>query len=110
MAWLPAETDTAFRVQLGRYYYGAEHVLKSALALPARRGTGARLVAPFTAGAKMPVIQIGNTLASSVNVAVTVYDATETAATVQPGTAAIRVKGTRHIILNDYLASGTGNV
>ena len=112
ICWEPDNATAKFRMRQNRYFYGATGLadLVEAVSLPAKRGNGEKLVAPFDTQGRTVALEISNTTGSAITVSTSVRDATGTATASQPPLLGIPAKGTRGLVLNEYLASGLGNV
>ncbi len=111
--WRPNAGDKKFRVVLTRYYFAGNSStlpLVAAVSLSAKRGSGYLLAAAFDTTNRITAVELSNTLLSTVEVAVTVYNAEGEEASNQPGTITIPAKSTRHMVLNESIASGIGKV
>ena len=112
VAWEPNSSTAKFRMRQNRYYYGSAGLtdLVEAVALPAKRGTGATLTAPFDTRDRTAALEISNTSAASITITTEVRDEIGSLTSSQPPVLMVPAKGTRGLVLNDYLSAGLGNV
>lgn len=113
LEWRPDNSSKKFRIGATRYYYGGPSFASPLSALSffsARKGSGARVSAPFKTTSSFAIVELENTLGSEVTALADVRDASGALPSSQPGTIHITAKGTYHLILNDYLPSGLGQV
>lgn len=110
LAWLPTDSSAAFRVVLNRYYFASTNRLIAIASIPAKRGTGAEVVSAFDTASKVAVVELSNTTAAAVTAEVFVSTATGAATAANPLTVNIPAMGTRHVVLNEYVDNGAGNV
>lgn len=110
--WQPEDMGAIFRVILSRYYFNSVDKLMAAASIPAKIGNGAEAVTAFDTTSKLSVIELSNTTNSPVLVPVSIYvggvlqnpqGSVTTTVTVKP-------LGTTHVVLNEYVANGIGNV
>ena len=112
ICWEPDSATARFRLRQNRYYYGPTGLadLVEAVSLPAKRGTGAKLTAVFDTRQRTAALEISNTSSSAITVTTDVYDQFGNLTASQPPLLGIPPKGTRGLVLNEYLAAGLGNV
>ncbi len=112
ICWEPDSTTAKFRMRQNRYYYGATGIadLVEAISLPAKRGIGEKLLAPFDTRNRTVALEISNTTDSAITITTIVRDENGTVTSNQPPLLGVPAKGTRGLVLNEYLASGLGNV
>jgi hypothetical protein len=109
--WHPTDTNKKFRMVLNRYYFNSAGTNYAGIvAIPARRPSGRVLASSFQTNSRLSVLELTNTLSIGVTVSVSVFDAAGSLTSTQPGAIALPAKGTAHVILNNYLPSGTGKV
>ena len=113
LAWVPDSPTASVRVRQKRYYFGGmltDGELIAVTAIPAQRGNGSSLAAPFDTTGKTVVLEISNTTASPVTVDIAAYQADGSTTPVAPAAFILGPKATQHVVLNSYLASGLGNI
>ena len=112
VAWVPDSANAKFRMRQNRYYYGPTGIedLVGAVSLPAKRGTGEVLLTPFDTENRTVALEISNTSSSDVPYTAFIFDENGNAAATQPPDFQIPAKGTRGLVINEYLASSRGNV
>ena len=112
ICWEPDDNSAKFFMRQNRYYYGPTGLsdLVEAVSLPAKRGTGEKLTAPFDTSNGTVALEISNTLDVAITVTTTVRDADGVLTGTQPPALGIPAKGTRGIVLNQFLATGLGNL
>lgn len=112
VCWEPDDSAAKFRIRQNRYYYGVAGLseLVEAASLPGKRGTGEALLAPFDTSQRTVALEISNTLTTGINVTTVVRDANGVNTPQQPPVLALPAKGTRGIVLNEYLAAALGSV
>lgn len=109
VSWIPDDSTKKFRVRLNRYYQTADGLF-SALSLPAQLGTGQKIVTPFETEGKIAVLEISNVSSGTVAVEVDTFLSDGTATSTQPSAVVLASKATTHLVLNNFLSSGLGNV
>jgi hypothetical protein len=112
VVWEPESVTARFRMRQNRYYYGPAGIsdLIEAVSLPARRGTGEVLITPFDTSGRTVALEISNASNSPVDFGILVYDQNGAPTPSQPPVVALEPLATTGIVLNEYLASGLGNV
>ena len=107
LEWRPADNTKKFRIVQNRYYFDPEAaVIQKAISIPAKLGTGRPQSSPFDTNGKLAVLEISNTLSSTVGVNVQSY----TAAGIPDGAPLyleLNERSTYHVVLN-ALGSGQG--
>jgi len=110
--WVPTSTTAKFRMAMNRYYFNGSTPTASrrfVVSQPAKRGVGAELRRPFSSIGRVAVLEVNNTLATSVNISLNVYHA-DGSAVFSPATGYnIPAKGTQHIVLNSALTGELGS-
>ena len=113
IAWIPNNLSAYFRVFLNRYYYDEAGKMIAALATPAKRPFGSSSVrtTPFDTSSKLSALELSNASGASITAKLRMF--TEAGSPVNgasPLLVSIPARGTRHVVLNQYLSDGLGSV
>ncbi|MFN8393033.1 MAG: IPT/TIG domain-containing protein [Bdellovibrionota bacterium] len=111
LEWLPDSATAKFRVVLNRYYHTGPNPTfprKAVLAVTAKHPSGYRLSGPIDTRTGAIWLELSNSLNTSVNVDVEVFDAAGSLTSTQPPRVTLPAKGTSHLLLNNYLTSDLG--
>ena len=97
VSWEPDSISAKFRVRQNRYYYGPAGLsdLVGAISLPARLGTGEKLLAPFNTKNKTVALEISNTSSEPIEVITNVRNSSGNKTEKQPPLLTIPKFGTR---------------
>lgn len=111
--WIPASVNRHFRFAQNRYYFNSSTFAmryRNATSIAASRPSGHERGAPFDTRGRVTVLELSNVLSTPVPVPMFVFTADGSATSSQPGDLSIPARGTRHIILNNFLPNGLGSV
>ncbi len=110
--WLPEDSTKKIRLSSNRYYFvGAPgSSLAGVVSISARRPTGHVMAVPFQTDSRISVLEVSNTRNIGATVSLSVYDAEGNRTQTQPGSIYLRANSTSHVVLNNYLPSGSGKV
>ena len=109
--WQPSNPDAKFRIHNSRYFYDNPYgvnTFATALQFDGVVGNGQHLVAPLDAVGRTAVVEISNTLASSVIVDVYIYNANGVLRLAAAPT--VGAHSTLHVIADPYLNGEKGSV
>jgi hypothetical protein len=111
--WQPVGAAKKFRIIQNRYYFNGANPLapiSGVVSLTAKRGSGALVSTPFSTQSRIAVVEISSSISGSTTVTPAVYDSAGALTSSQPQSIVLPAKGSRHLVLNNYVSSGVGNV